>query len=221
MPLQATLTAMGLKGWGPKPSESIMVTAVRHEVVNPVNPTDGSRDKKRQHSPITITKRIDQSTPFFHDFQSKGTVIEPWELRFIHNPPKGEAQNYMTVKLTGAKVIGIRTVMPRNTDPSVAAIHEYEEISFAYSKIVWDEQKVVDTQGSGEVYQAGTASASDAKDAGLMFAPDWAEEQAHAGGVKLLAELEKLGVKYGENMYAELVAKFAELSKPPPPPPPK
>ena len=63
MPLLATLDAMGLKGWGPKPKEQIMVLAVHHEVLNPVNPTDGSRDSKRHHSPFTITKRIDRAPP--------------------------------------------------------------------------------------------------------------------------------------------------------------
>lgn len=218
MPLTAKLTAGNLKGWGPKPDEDIQVWAVQHEVENPVNPTDGSRGAKRLHTPFTITKRIDQSTPFFHEYQKIGGVIDPCKIHFIHNPPKGKAANYLTVELHGAKVVGIKTVMPRNSIPALAMVHEYEEISFAYTKIVWIEEKVKNSEGP-DVFQAGTATASDDKDAGLVIAvDDWVEEEARSLGLKMIAELEQKGIKYGETMYEDMVAKFKELLKPPAPP---
>jgi type VI secretion system secreted protein Hcp len=122
--------------------DSIMVIAVRHEIVSPRDPASGLPTGKRLHKPFVITKELDKSTPLLFSVLVNNENISAWELKFWTPQLKAtagggtEVQHY-TVKLTNANIASIDFKMANNKHPELMKYAEYEEIAFTYQKIEW------------------------------------------------------------------------------------
>jgi type VI secretion system secreted protein Hcp len=147
--LNAYLTLKGQKSGVIKGSvtqkgreDSIMVIAYEHEVKTPVEARSGQPTGKRQHGVFKITKEIDRSSPLLYSALINNETLSEFTLRFWTPQIKAatgvgsEFQHY-TVKLTNARIVGIRSYMLNNKNPELSRYAETEEISFAYQKIEW------------------------------------------------------------------------------------
>ena len=119
----------------------IMVIEVSHEVNSPRDPASGLATGKRQHSPLVITKELDQSTPLLYTALVNNEKITTFELQFWTLQKFGsgngiEKQHY-TIRLTNARICDIKFTMLNNKNPELTRYAEYEEVSFTYQKIEW------------------------------------------------------------------------------------
>ena len=105
---------------------TINILELIHEVVSPRDAASGLPTGKRQHKPITITKRIDKSTPLLHSAQTNNENLTNVELKFYRLSASGQQQHYYTITLLNASV----------SDNSISGVNT-ENISFTYHKIIW------------------------------------------------------------------------------------
>ena len=116
---------------------SIEVTAIEHQVTVPTDVGSGMATGKRQHKPLVITKPVDQSSPLLHTALATNENLSEVTLQFYRMNNKGAEENYYTITLKNARIVGIRHVMHDNTDATKQRLPAQEEISFSYAEITW------------------------------------------------------------------------------------
>lgn len=119
----------------------IMVIAANHELTTPRDIVAGLPTGRHTHKPFVITKQLDKSSPLLYTALVNNENLTVWELQFWTNAASGsstggEKQHY-TVKLSNARIAGIRFVMPNNKITELAKLTEYEEVEFVYESIEW------------------------------------------------------------------------------------
>ena len=98
--------------------DQIVGLAFDYEVSAPYDPASGLATGKRQHQPVTITKRWGAATSqLFQAHEHRG---DP--------PAQGAEVVYHTVKLINARVAAIHQYAD-------ADVHEAEDVSFVFQKI--------------------------------------------------------------------------------------
>jgi type VI secretion system secreted protein Hcp len=105
--------------------DSIGVIGFEHSVISSRDEASGLPTGKRQHSPITITKRIDKSTPLIYRVLVSNENITDLTLRFYQDSRYGIV-NYYTIELMNASIASIEQIDT-----------ERERISFCYQRITW------------------------------------------------------------------------------------
>lgn len=117
--------------------DSIMVIAVNHEVISPVDPVSGLPAGRRQHGPLVITKEIDRSSPLLMNALVNSEKITEFALRFWRPSRSGPEVQFYTIHLMDAHITGIRSEMLNNKYPENAQHREREHVSFCYQRIEW------------------------------------------------------------------------------------
>ena len=128
--ISGSVLAPGLEG-------SIKVLGFRHEMSSPRDAVSGLPTGKRVHRPVTIIKEIDCSTPLLHKLLVNNENIQQWELMFFRMSSKGKRENYYTIKLFNASVVGVNTDPMQNEHTGGMSLQLVETVSFSYRKISW------------------------------------------------------------------------------------
>jgi type VI secretion system secreted protein Hcp len=117
---------------------SILVFAYQHEVQTPFDAKSGTATAKLQHGVLRITKELDKSSPLLLKAWSSNETMSEFTLRFWEPSKAGGAEvQHFTVKLTNARIVGIKSFLPNTKDANLMKLPVTEEISFAYQKIEW------------------------------------------------------------------------------------
>lgn len=105
---------------------TIVAEAISHNVISPRDAATGLPTGHRQHKPLTITKRIDRSTPLLYTAWIQNENLTDVTLQFYLTSVSGEQRRYYRIQLVNANIAEIR-VGPR----------DQEQITFTYQRIVW------------------------------------------------------------------------------------
>jgi type VI secretion system Hcp family effector len=127
------------EGVAMKEAEALKAILERAGATVEIKPGSGPSAGKRQHGLLTIRKELDKSTPLLYQALSSNETLTDWELQCWRPSATGvgtEQQHY-TIKLTGARVVGIRQRMPNTRDAQLTRLETYEEVSFSYQTITW------------------------------------------------------------------------------------
>src|SRR5687767_6146577 len=126
MALDAFLTVPGLKGSArqkTREGKSHVISASHH-----IEQTDAGL----VHRPFTVRKPLDGMSPGLAAALIEGkafggmVTVEHWRM-----PPQGgQEENYYSVYLDKAKVVGIKQYMPYTKTEATSQLAEYEEMSF-------------------------------------------------------------------------------------------
>ncbi len=132
--IKGSVTQKGREG-------KIMVIAASHELITPRDIASGLPVGRHTHKPFVITKPLDKSSPLLYSALVNNENMAVWELQFWTTAAGGvstgtEKQHY-TVKLSNARITGIRFIMPNNKITELAKLTEYEEVEFVYESIEW------------------------------------------------------------------------------------
>ena len=134
--IKGSVTQKGREG-------KMMVTAASHEVITPRDIVSGLPVGRHAHKPFIITKPLDKSSPLLYNALVNSENMTVWELQFWTTAAGGAAagagteKQHYTVKLSNARITGIRFVMPNNKITELAKLTEYEEVEFVYESIEW------------------------------------------------------------------------------------
>jgi type VI secretion system secreted protein Hcp len=102
------------------------------------DPFSLSASGERTHSPITITKRIDRSSPVLHSVLCNNEVVEV-TIKFYRPNPAGDGttEQFYTIELKQGRISSIKTISPNCVDDSTANLPAMEEVSFVFGEIAW------------------------------------------------------------------------------------
>jgi len=98
----------------------------------------GMATGERSHGPVTITKRIDQSSPILHQALCNNEELEV-TIKFYRPNPIGDGttEQFYTIRLRQGRISSIRTISPSTVDESTSSLPAMEEVSFVFGTINW------------------------------------------------------------------------------------
>lgn len=169
------------------------VTAFSHKIAREIDPHNGQPSGRKVHSELVIQKEIDERSHWFHKLHDTNVVLPTVVLHLWHMPPSGTEVNYLTIELSGARIVQIEMFQPSTHIQSNSTMKEHEKISFIYDKIRFKENPVPTTgAGPGQpgtadaIHQLGLLSGDDA-----VFHVDWVEESAKGFALQTVKALQK------------------------------
>ncbi len=112
----------------------IAVYALTQELKVPFDPTSGQITGKRQHSPVTIVKELDKSSPLFFNAAATSETLKSVTCTLYRTTALGQIRAYYKIALTNATVVEIKD--SGDGVNGAAQGDERERISFSYEKIV-------------------------------------------------------------------------------------
>lgn len=145
MTVHLDLTSNGTKIDG----ESTLVSLGRENTIECLSFFDGVRTARekssgmatgeRTYEPLTITKRIDKSSPLLAKSLCDNEVVEGI-FRLYRPSPLGDGttEQYFTVEIAEGRIAGIQRVVPDCIDPASSAAPALETISFVFGMITWE-----------------------------------------------------------------------------------
>ncbi|MEM6930953.1 MAG: Hcp family type VI secretion system effector [Myxococcota bacterium] len=108
-----------------------------HEIISPRDAASGLPTGRRQHKPITLTKPIDKATPLLAGAHVNNETLTSVVLRAYEPNAAGVEEQYYTIELINASIVGIRAEMLNNKYPENQTHETREHVSLVYQRIVW------------------------------------------------------------------------------------
>ena len=126
----STVTSMDREG-------SIEAFKLEH-MVKTHREASGMATGERSYDPVTITKRIDRSSPLLHQALCNNEEVEV-TIKFYRPNPSGDGstEHFYTTRLGQGRISSIRTISPNTVDESTASLPAMEEVSFVFGRITW------------------------------------------------------------------------------------
>lgn len=118
---ESTITSM-------EREDTIECFGFQYDLTTPRDEATGALMGRRQHSPITIIKRIDRSTPLLYKALCLNEPVTSAEFRFYRPSPggAGDEEHFYTILLENGYVNDIRSVG-----------RGLERVSFVFQDITW------------------------------------------------------------------------------------
>jgi type VI secretion system secreted protein Hcp len=114
---------------------AILGLALSHEIISPRDPQSGLPTGKRMHKPMKITTPWGSATPRLLNSLYTNETLTSVHMSFLRPTATGAEAQFMTIDLTNASVSDFVSIVPNGSDPSLAKVQEYNEISLTYQKI--------------------------------------------------------------------------------------
>jgi len=105
--------------------DTIVVVGLGNQVNVLYDPASGTLTGQREHGPIIITKYIDKSSPLLYKAMANNETVTA-TLRYYRILPNDQQEQYYTIQLSNAKIVGIQTAFPN-----------IEQVSILYRNITW------------------------------------------------------------------------------------
>lgn len=102
--------------------------------------TDGNTGRltgTRIHSPLTIEKEFDSSSPYLYKAVATGQTLKSAEIKWYRINDAGQEVEYFNMLLEGVKVVGVTPVMHNVKNPSMEKHNHNESVELRYEKITW------------------------------------------------------------------------------------
>jgi type VI secretion system secreted protein Hcp len=132
---ESTQTSMGREGSIECVSYEQAVKTAREEGTNTVT-------GRRQHQPIKIMKRIDQSSPLIMKALTENQKIEAVFKFYRPNPANdGSTEQFYTVQLKEGNVSAVKQSVHDTVAKETAGLAPMEAVEFVFKEIIWRYEK--------------------------------------------------------------------------------
>jgi len=119
--------------------DEIYVLGCSHKISVPTNPSSGAIIGSRQHDHIRITKFTDKMTPVLQGYLTNTAKLEVTiEFWRSSEENQGQPQNYYTITLEDAKIVGMEFVAPDLSDARTDNDLPRDIVSFSYTSVKWE-----------------------------------------------------------------------------------
>jgi type VI secretion system secreted protein Hcp len=125
--IEGSVTQAGREG-------SIMVIGYSHN--NGVSKSWRKCPSSVAHEPLHITKEVDASTPALYQAFTDKELMTTFILRFWRPSQSGQEEQFYTIELVNARIVGINQEMLNNKYPENMQHKEREHVSFEYEQII-------------------------------------------------------------------------------------
>lgn len=112
---------------------SIELKSFAHHITIPVDPAWGKLTCTRVHSPITIVKEFDQTTPVLYRAICEGRILKNGTIKMYRIVESGSEVEYFNILLEGIK---LTTVSPYLAPNGLSSTH-LETLELRYQAITW------------------------------------------------------------------------------------
>ena len=118
---------------------TIECSAFTYNLDAPWDPPTGKLTGRRQHGPVTITKRIDRSTPLLLKALCENEPVTEAKFRFFRPAVSGAGneEQFYTVILEDGFVSSVQQVSRDTIVGGEKAPPMMEEVSFVFQRITW------------------------------------------------------------------------------------
>jgi type VI secretion system secreted protein Hcp len=113
---------------------SIEVLSMSHKISIPADLKTGKITGNRIHSPLSIVKNMDKTTPFFNKACCTGECLREVKIDLYHINPYGSEVCYLSYTLKNSRVIGISPLVSGTEE---GFIEDKENIALMYESITW------------------------------------------------------------------------------------
>ena len=114
---------------------SIEVMSFHHKITSPADLKTGKLTGNRTHTPVSVIKEVDQSTPFFNKACCSGECLKEVKVTLYQVSEFGKEEAYFQYTLSNVRVIAVQPIIggtERNDSP------DKESIAMIYEKIKWE-----------------------------------------------------------------------------------
>lgn len=112
---------------------SIELQSVMHSITIPVDASLGKLTGTRVHTPITLQKEFDQTTPILFRALCEGRTLKSAIIKMYRIIDTGVENEYLTILLKNAKI----TAISPHLHPSNTSSTHLENIELRYESITW------------------------------------------------------------------------------------
>lgn len=112
---------------------SILVEGYGHNLSADYDPASGLPSGERQHRPVRVLKPVDKSSARLMNALINGENLTSVIIRFWRPASGGIEQQYYTVELTNARIVGITPTHSSTAED--AATPFYETVSFTFQTV--------------------------------------------------------------------------------------
>jgi type VI secretion system secreted protein Hcp len=116
---------------------SIEILGFSHGLSIPADSSTGKITGTRNHSPMSLEKEFDSSSPYLYKAVATGQTLKSAEIRWYRINDAGQEEVYFIMFLEGVKVVSIHPGMPNVKLSGMSAINHQESISLMYERITW------------------------------------------------------------------------------------
>lgn len=116
---------------------SIEVISFGHGLHIPTDNNTGKLTGTRIHSPLTIEKEFDLSSPYLYRAVASGQTLQSAEIKWYKINDAGQEAEYFNMFLENVKIVGITPVMHNVKNPSMEKLNHLEAVELRYEKITW------------------------------------------------------------------------------------
>lgn len=141
----STADSIGV-GHQPLHKDEAIIQSFSHVLTLPTDSQSGQPSGMRQHGQFVVHKDIDRSSPLLANALASGEMMENVKIRLYRTSVEGFQENYYTIDLTDAMIVGITSGMPSARSSSGVP---FESVSFSYRAIAWT-HKNSGTSGSDD-----------------------------------------------------------------------
>ena len=116
---------------------SIEVIGFDHGVNLPIDRRAGTITGTRSHSPMSVEKEFDASSPYLYKAVTTGQVLQSAELKWYRINDAGREEVYFIMLLEGVKITGVNPGMANAKLTATSALNHAESVSMMYDRITW------------------------------------------------------------------------------------
>jgi type VI secretion system secreted protein Hcp len=117
---------------------SMVCSAFESHCEAPRDVQSGLPTGKRRYSPIRIVKELDQASPLIWAALTTNENLKEVTFKFYRPSSKGVEEQFYTIKLTNARICGVRILQHNMHEMENAKVPLEEEVEFTFQKISWE-----------------------------------------------------------------------------------
>ncbi|HEX3379444.1 MAG TPA: type VI secretion system tube protein TssD [Paraburkholderia sp.] len=116
---------------------SIEVIGFGHGLNLPVDNKTGQIAGPRTHSPMSLEKEFDASSPYLYKAASTGQTLQSAVLKWYRINDAGQEEEYFIMLMEGVKVVGVNPGMANTKLAGLSQLNHVEAVSLMYDRITW------------------------------------------------------------------------------------
>lgn len=114
--------------------KSTEVLSMSHKITIPADLKTGRITGNRVHTPLTVIKHMDKTTPFFNKACCTGECLPEVRIDLYHIDIYGKELCYLSYTLKNSRIIGISPLVGGTED---GQSEDKESIALMYESITW------------------------------------------------------------------------------------
>ena len=116
---------------------SIEILGLNHSVTLPTDNATGKPTATREHSPYSLDKEIDASSPYLYKAVTSGQKLHSAEVKFYRINDAGQETEYFSAVMEGVTVVSVGPIMYDVKSQYGEKRNHLEVVELIYEKITW------------------------------------------------------------------------------------